>query len=225
MSANIDASVLASLAMVLVLSNREGNRALISFDRNADAAVLGNALYHHLVSPLGGLNALAFPLAPVNPIPPPRYLQDIGEKALLQEVWEAFFRFVHDHRPHAEFAPLHQYLEDVMRTCYFTTRVESECSILYARPSSPSTEYEVRALDGYRVHRGRLQYFVLYQGYSHNEGTWEDRRELLGTCPVFVRQADRLRLRHPHAKEREPLAPHRKRKRNQSDEPEHPSLA
>jgi hypothetical protein len=89
---------------------------------------------------------------------------------------------------------LHHHLEESMRTCYFTTRVESESSILYPRPSSPSTEYEVRALQGHRIHRGRLQYFVLYQGFSHGAGTWEDRRELLGTCPIFVRSADRLRL-------------------------------
>ena len=50
LSSNID--VLASLTMVLVLSTRGGNRALISFDRNASALVLGNALYHHLVSPI-----------------------------------------------------------------------------------------------------------------------------------------------------------------------------
>ena len=213
MSLDLDESIIASLSMVLVLSNRAGHRTLIPFGQLESATSIGYALYQRLVSPLGEGNVVSFPLAPINPIPPTRFLKDAGEVTFLVDIWQAFFRFVHDRRPHTEFARLHHLFEEEIRSCYFTTRIESERPLAPLKtnlPSSPSTEFEVRALRGHRVHHGRLQYFVLYQGYPRSAGTWEDRRSLMETCPLFVRRADSRRL---HQRATLLGFPHRKRKR------------
>ena len=45
-------------------------------------------------------------------------------------------------------------------------------------------------LDGFRFHYNRPQYFVIYEGYGVDDGMWQDRDNLLETCPQMVQDAD-----------------------------------
>ena len=45
-------------------------------------------------------------------------------------------------------------------------------------------------LDGFRFHYHRPQYFVIYEGYGVDDGMWQDRDNLMETCPQMVRDAD-----------------------------------
>ena len=48
----------------------------------------------------------------------------------------------------------------------------------------------VDRLDGMRKFYRRTQYYVIYQGYSLDDGMWQDRDSLLETCPTLVAKAD-----------------------------------
>ena len=51
-------------------------------------------------------------------------------------------------------------------------------------------EYVVERLDAHRRFYHRDQYFVVYKGYTIDEDMWQDRDNLLETCPLLVKQAD-----------------------------------
>ena len=51
--------------------------------------------------------------------------------------------------------------------------------------------WSVERLDGKRTFYRRVQYYVIYKGYGLDEGMWQDRDNLLETCPALVAQADR----------------------------------
>ena len=51
-------------------------------------------------------------------------------------------------------------------------------------------EYVVERLDAHRRFYHRDQYFVIYKGYTVDEGMWQDRDNLLETCPLLVKQAN-----------------------------------
>ena len=52
-------------------------------------------------------------------------------------------------------------------------------------------EWTVERLDGMRNFYKRCQYYVIYKGYGLDEGMWQDRDNLLETCPGLVAKADK----------------------------------
>lgn len=64
-------------------------------------------------------------------------------------------------------------------------------------PTMDDPVYEVTKLTEYRTHYNRPQYYVLYKGYADDEGMWQDRSELLETCPRLVHAADTKRANPP----------------------------
>ena len=50
--------------------------------------------------------------------------------------------------------------------------------------------YIVKTLAAHRTYYRKHQYFVVYKGFSVDEGQWRFRTDLLETCPKLVKVAD-----------------------------------